>query len=284
MADNQPVNPNPAPETSNTPAASPAAPSAPIRLSDDMEVILPGSDKPTKYGEWFRGFQGKHTEATQKVSTYERDLARIKAEREQEAAELKRYREFVAGGEKPRQAPKNPLKDLAGQLRDLKYVNGEDAERIVSSIAEQNEQSLQMRDLAIQLLAAKLAENNKLVQAMQSRHSESDYAALRSKALKEADMGDEDAEFADMVWHSYEGTPDLAAQFPRLVKESWDKLQSAVRAADKRRAAAARKLPFVPGQGGRAVPAKPYSAVGKSARQRAEELFPLMQAAAEENT
>lgn len=45
-----------------------------IDLSDDAFVKLPGQDKPVKFGEWRRGFQGSFTRTAQEKARLESAL------------------------------------------------------------------------------------------------------------------------------------------------------------------------------------------------------------------
>lgn len=276
-----PVTPPAEPQAPATPSATPSAEPTPIKLTEEASVLLPGSDKPVKYGEWFRGFQQKHTEATTQRSKLNQQLQQIAAERKAEQEELTRLREFVSRGQAQRQQPPSPLSALAGDIKKLQYLNGEDGEKLLSSIDSQFsqlQQSIQQRDRVFQLVAQRMAEQQKAIDAITNRHSESDIKGLWNKAIQEHGLPEDAEEFAEMVWLSHEGD-GLRDEYPTLLKEKWDKLAAAVRAADKRRADEARRARFVPGKGGVATPSKPYDPGTKTSAEIADDLWPMIQKA-----
>jgi hypothetical protein len=256
-----------------TGAAQQVTPST-IELSDDSLVKLPGSEKPVKYGEWFRGFQAKHTTVAQERARLAKEYAEIKAAREQELAELNRFRE--AAGR--REEPKPP--SVAEKLKELPYLKGQEAAEALSQLEgrfSQYDQALQVRDQAIKFLAQHLADAKKALTGISSEKAEQLRKAKIREVMKSLEMPDEAEDVALDLYHSYEGE-ELDDRFPELLKDRWDSIQKLVRAMDKKRVAAARRAPFVPTKGGEARPGHPGLDLSKaSAKESAEALWEMVQ-------
>lgn len=250
------------PSSSATATAEPSTPT-PIELKDDSFVKLPGSDKPVKYGEWFRGFQGKYTQATQ--------------ERERLKAEAERWRQEAQKSGQPRpQAPQNPKAALVEKLKALPYVNGQEAAELVDSISS----DIQVRDQAIKLLAGKLGEVMQTVQQLNQRRGVEDFQSKIGKFHSELGFPPEAKDFLEILYSAYEGE-DLDEQFPTIAREQWEKLQAIVRAQDRKRVEEAKQKRFVPAKGGFGSPSKPLDTSRMSAKETADLLWDQLQAQGE---
>src|SRR3990167_4477661 len=103
---------------------NPSLGSAPsiIELSEDSMVKLPGAKDPVRYGDHYRTFQSEFTKRAQ-------EAASLRAEKAKLTQQLQDYQRRLQQGQRQQgQAPKpNRLQELAGQLKSLTYLNGEQA-------------------------------------------------------------------------------------------------------------------------------------------------------------
>lgn len=254
----------------NQPAATAGtnAEPTPIELKEDSLVKLPGSDKPVKYVEWFRDYQGRYTKATQESSTLKRQLAQIEAQRQQDQAELQRLR---ASGQQPVNRP-DPRATMRDRLSKLQYLNGEEAAQLYEDLHsqfEQRDQALQTRDMALRVIAMKVSEALSRIDELSQRNTSTDLKGKIAKFKSELGLPDGTEEFLEDLYSAYEGE-DLDTEFPNIVKARWEQVTSAIRALDKAKVEQAKKARFVPGRGGTLSPSKPIDVSDMDAREAAD--------------
>ncbi len=264
-------------ETQVTSAPVESAVPSVIDLKEDSLVRLPGNKEPVKYGEWFTGFQRKHTEATQARSSLQSQLRDAQAAMEQTRQEAERYR---AALNLP-QHREDPRKGLREKFSQLPYVKGEEAAQLYEAIANEidgGRQQLQVRDQAIRLLATELTNvKNALGQVLQ-KNNIGDFYTKIGRYREELGLPEEANEFLAELYSAYEGD-DLDSEFPNIAKKRVEQLTAMVNAMNKKRVEEARRNRFVPGKGGQGVPGKAGlpDTSKMNAKDTADALFEAMQ-------
>lgn len=250
--------------------ADPVETPTPIEISEDSLVKLPGQEKPVKYGEYIKGFQGQFTKASMRASELDRELAGERAVR----AELeKRINQQTQSGQKPLTA--SARQKLIDQVKSRTYLSGEDAAEMVDGIYGEFEGTIGVRDEAIKLLAKKMIQMNSTLESLNTTHNTSSFQSKVKSAISANHLPDEAAEFAEQLYLSYEPSAELDEQFPALLKASWDKMSEVIRGQDKKRVAESRLSRF-PGKGGAGVARKPLDTSKMNPRQTADALWDLM--------
>lgn len=243
---------------SATPVAEPQA----IDLDENALIRIKGSNKPVKFGEHVRGFQSQFTKASQKAAELERQL-------QARDAQLQRYEQ-----ERQRASQQGQQPDVFESLRALPYLKGEDAVEIVQSIGQQ----IQQRD---QVLLAALQQMQQMQRVLSGLNDTSTEASFDAKITRFLSEGGYDAglkNFAKELYVAYEGD-DLDQDFPRILKERLDEIQTVLDTQKQAKLRAARGMPFVPGKGGQAGPSKPLTlAPDASPRMIADQLWDQLQA------
>ena len=243
---------------SATPVAEPQA----IDLDENALIRIKGSNKPVKFGEHVRGFQSQFTKASQKAAELERQL-------QARDAQLQRYEQARQRASQQGQQP-----DVFESLRALPYLKGEDAVEIVQSIGQQ----IQQRD---QVLLAALQQMQQMQRVLSGLNDTSTEASFDAKITRFLSEGGYDAglkNFAKELYVAYEGD-DLDQDFPRILKERLDEIQTVLDTQKQAKLRAARGMPFVPGKGGQAGPSKPLTlAPDASPRMIADQLWDQLQA------
>lgn len=267
------TNGSPAGDQGVTPTQTPAAEPTPIELRDDSLVKIPGSDKPVKYGEHYRGLQGQLTRASQRAAELERKYAQAEAVAREREQQLQRYNT-------PREQHVNPAADLVGKLKSLAYLTGEDAASMVETIVNQVGQfgtEFQRRDAAIMLLYNQIKRMSDQVNGLQSNHLNSSFESKISRWVGDLGLPVEATDFAKELYLAYEGE-GLDDEFPTILKNRWEQITGLSRKAEQARIAQARQLPFVPGKGGQGVPSKPLTdrLAKASPKEVADELWDAM--------
>ena len=119
-----------------------------IELSDDSMVKLPGAKDPVRYGDHYKSFQSEFTKRAQEAAGLRKEVA---AAKQREAD----YQRRLQAGQANRQGQPqrvNKLQELAGQLKSLTYLNGEQAASVVDHVMNEIgglTQELSRRDMAI---------------------------------------------------------------------------------------------------------------------------------------
>lgn len=267
-------NNTPAGGGSNTPAGGALNTPQVYDLSQDSMVKLPGAKDPVKFGDYYRGFQSEFTKAKQAAAKAATELANQKAQLDDY-----RRREAAFNG---RQAPaqrENPLQTLAGQIKSLTYLSGEDASRVVESITQQigqYDQALAKRDQAINLMYQQQQRMMQALNQVTQRNTVGDFETKITGWCKEVGLPDDARDFAKALYLAHEGD-DLDQEFPTILKNYWTKLNGSFTASRQRQAQEARNRPFVPSKGGVGSPSRPLDIKpNASAKEIADMLFPLM--------
>jgi tetratricopeptide (TPR) repeat protein len=263
----------PAPAQTQQPAAATPAPSGPIRLSDDAEVLIPGSEKPVKYGEWYRGLQQKITSQGQERGKLAKQLEERNAAFQRHEEELQRLRTALGAPQQPKAPPSQ-----ADRLQDMAYLDGKTGHEVVKALEGrlgQFEQAIAQRDQALRLLATKLAEQMNVTGQMTAAQKQAATRSRIKEVMKSLEVPDEAEEFALDLYHSYEGE-ELEEKYPELLKNRWETMQKLIRAMDKERVRTARRAPFVPGKGGEAHPSSKLDLSRASAKEMSESLWDMV--------
>jgi hypothetical protein len=247
------------------PAASstPATPSEPtvLDLSDDALVRVKGSDKPVKFSDYTRGFQAQATKANQERARIERELAARDERLRQLEQERQRYQQQQSQG---------PQADPYADLKQLPYLSGEDAAKVVQSLSQQFGQ----RDQIILGLAKELQKLQQSVGGLNQTHAQRTFESKIDRFLSDGGYGPELKDLATETYLAYEQSPDLDAEFPRILAERVEQLTKWISAQQRQKVEAARKPAFIPGRGGQAGPSKPLEVKPDSnARDLADQLF-----------
>lgn len=244
-----------------------------VELKEDMLVKLPGSDKPTKYGDWFRGFQGRYTEATQARSALQREVQAQRERLEALQQEAQRYR--AALDLKPPQ--ENPANKLREQLKGLPYLKGEEAAQLAEALygeVEGTSKKLQVRDQAIRLLAQELVQMKEMLGGLTSRAAETDFQSKIERYRAQLGLPEESRDFLSELYSAYTGD-QWDEEFPEVARQRWEQLQGLFTTLQKKRVEDARRARFIPGKGGQVTPGKggPIDTSQMSAKEAADALF-----------
>ena len=257
----------------NNPALSGGGGAASIlELTEDSMVKLPGAKDPVRYGDHYRGFQSEFTKRAQEAARLKQENARLT----QQHQDLQRR---IQSQQQPQQQQPNKLQELAGSLKSLTYLNGEQAAGVVNQVMEHfaaQDKALQQRDMALALMYKQMRQMGATLQTLNGQHTSGQFDAKISKFVKDSGLPEGATNWAKELYLAYEGD-DLDQEFPRIMKERWDEITGLHKAAEKQRVDQARQRPFVPGQGGNGVPSKPLGNFTKSsAKEIADALWPGM--------
>lgn len=266
------VNPDGANATgSAVDATTPSTPSY-IDLKEDSLVRLPGNEKPVKYGEWFRDFQGKHTKATQDRSRFEKDLSSREAELKATREEVERYRQALG-------TPRQEKVDPGAAFQELPYIKGQEAAQLArnfQSELERRDQNQTAILTVVKAMAQKMADQEAALNSVKGRFGQTDFKSKIAKYRADLELPDEAGEYLEELYSAYEGE-DLDTEFPNIAKKRFEQLSAMVRQMDKKRFEAARQKPFVAGKGGNASPSKPLDLSRMTSRETADTLWAAMQ-------
>ncbi len=235
----------------------------PIELKDDSWVKIPGSDKPVKYGDYYRGLQGQLTRASQGRSALEKEVERL--------------RQTAQSTQENTGKPVTPNKrqQMINQLRQKTYLSGEEAAGVVDNILGDFEQDLGTRDQAIQLLAKKIVQMDGQLGNLRGESTTSKFSNTIKNGLKANGLPDDLSDFAEVIYLAHEGE-GLENEFPALLKDHWEKYAQLVRKMDQEKVTNARRS-RLPGKGGQGSASKPMDFAGKSAKEQADAVWDMVQ-------
>jgi hypothetical protein len=232
----------------------------PLELADDALIKVKGSDKPVKFGDHVRGFQSQFTKASQRAAQLERQLQ----ERETRLQQLEQERQAAA-----RQQQAGGQGDIYESLRQLPYLDGETAVKVVQGIAGQ----IQQRD---QILLGALNQLKSLQGVVQQLHQTHVGSSFEQKIDKWFGDNGWDPAFKDLakeVYLAYEGD-DLDVEFPNIFSNRLSAIEKAIEARKSAAVQKAKQNRFVPGKGGVTGPSKPLEFKGDaSAKDIADQLW-----------
>jgi hypothetical protein len=244
-----------------------------IEISDTSLIKAPGLDKPVAYKDFISGYVSKADLTRMRQSdsqALERDRQAIK----QQEAQLKAAAQQLAQRLGPQQgSATDPLAELA----NAPYVDG----KTVASIVQALRSELQKRDQAISLMHQQFQSVQQGFSSIQGRNQEAELSQLFGTAQKHANLPDnpEVRSLIESEYHAHTGwetvTPDeRVTELSRIVKQRYDGITAAIRAADKARVDDARRLPakpIAPKLNGRGIKGM------ESAEDLASRLYPLIQ-------
>lgn len=243
-----------------------------IELSEDSMVKLPGAKDPVRYGDHYRGFQSEFTKRAQ-------EAANLRREKQQLQQQLQDHQRRLQGQQQQQSQTPNKLQALAGQLKSLTYLNGEQASGVVAQVMEhfgEYDRDLQQRDMALALMYKQLKEMGTTLQTLNGQHTSTQFEGKIAKFVKDAGLPEGATKWAQELYLAYEGN-DLDREFPRIMKERWEEIAGLHKAAEKQRVEQARRVPFVPGQGGNGSASKPLSfKPNASSKEIADAFWPTM--------
>ena len=139
----------------NNPNLSGSGGASVVDLTDDSMVRLPGAKDPVRYGDHYRGFQSEFTKRAQEASTLRAEKAKLTAQ----LVDYQRRLQQGQQGQQGQQAPESKLASLAGQLKSLTYLSGEQAANVVDNVMQEMKAAageLQRRDVALALMFKKM--------------------------------------------------------------------------------------------------------------------------------
>lgn len=225
---------------------NPGGGAAPITLSEDSMVILPGSKDPVRYGDHYRGFQSEFTKRSQNLTAAQRRVQEL----ENQVRQSQQQQQNRQGQQQ--QGP-DPFVQLAGELQGLQYLNGQQAAAVVGHVMKRFQsmtRELRKRDYALGLMYKRLQGIQQHLGGVVSRTQGQDFNAKIAKFAQDAGLPPEGREFVAELYTAYEGD-DLDEQFPSILKKRLETLSTITRKNEQRRIEEARgRGPFVPSQGG----------------------------------
>lgn len=247
-----------------------------VDISEDTMVRLPGAKDPVRYGDHYRGFQSEFTKRSQEAANLRKEIA---AAKQREADYQRRLQQASQQGQ-GQQTRQSKLQELAGQLKSLTYLNGEQAAGVVDHVMQEISglnQELSRRDMALALMYKEMKRMGSTLNTLHSNHTNAEFDSKISKFVKDAGIPEKAVGWAKKLYLAYEGD-DLDTEFPKILKQEWEDIGGVFRQTEKERVAAARQTPFVPGRGGQGSPSKPLGQewAKKSAREISDALWPGM--------
>lgn len=248
-------------------------------FTDDDLVRIPGQEQPVKYGELYKRLQADHTKKSQEVSKLQKALEKQQKEWDTTRAQQESYLKNLAASLLNKK--ETPTEDPFRALESLSFLDGRTAAQLARTIQTQGIQpiigAIQERDQIIRTMYQNMLQLQNVVQELNSRRADQDFDGKISKYIKDLDLPEEVADLVKEVYLAYEGD-DLDDVFPDIMRSRWEQITAAVNAANKKRAEAARKKPFVPGKGGDGRPGGRVGLTGKeSAAQAADILWEQLQ-------
>lgn len=223
-------------ETTQNTQPSEGAPSGPIKLSDDAEIIWEGAKEPVKFGN-LRGLQSQFTKVSQARAELERNL---KA-RQDELVKAQNVLRSLIG-----QQIQTPQQDPYAEIKSRPYVTGEQAAQLLTQMQQSQApmvQVLQAMAAKVQQLEGALSHVNR--DFLGRTHEQKIRGFLSKIGLDPEEYFDE----ADIFYRAHEGD-DLDEQFPDLFKDFVKKREDREKRLRQRQIEQARNKPFVPGKGG----------------------------------
>lgn len=237
-------------------------------------------------GAWPADVQAEFTKKTQALADdrrqWENDRFQQQQQMQQTQQQLQQYQSQMQTQQQQGQQTQQQAqqKGLLDQLRTMPYLDGNTAaqlmERIMGEGISPLQQQLQQRD---QALAHIYKEHKMLKDSVGSTQSKSVEAELNSRfqSLRE-EHGLPSEPWADDylkdVYFSHEGK-DLNAQYPGMVRTRLEAMRKGFRAMDKKAAAQAKTSPL-PFKGGESSLTSGKEGGYKTAQQRADELWPML--------
>ena len=227
----------------------------PITLTDDSMVHLPGAKAPVRYGDFYKHFQSRFTRAEQAASQSKQQIAQLTQQLQDYQRRTQAYESQRQAGSQP-----DPRAELVQSLKQLPYLKGEDAVRMVEHIQNQlgsYDKALQQRDVALGLMYQQLKQLSSQVGEQSGRTAEGDFNRKIAGFVKGVGLGKEAHNLAKELYLAYEPGPELDAAFPGILKQRMSEMQGMFKATEQARLQQARRQPFVPGQGGNGSPSRP---------------------------
>lgn len=249
-------------EQAATPTETESTPQ-PISLTDDSLVTWEGSKEPVPF-KTLRGLQAQFTKASQKSARLEREYQ----EAQRKLAQYEQQQQLLrqSQGQVQPQAQTDPF----SKVRSLPYIKGEEAADLMSGVLKDVGAALQQRDKILHLMAQKLAESNKVIQTLQQSHVSSSLESRLKGWMQDLGIDADDYDDVRALYLAYEPTPELDEEFPEILQQWQERQKARIEKALKTKREAAKKLPFVPGKGGRASASAELDLSKKSPKEIAE--------------
>ena len=247
-----------------------------VDISDDTMVRFPGAKDPVRYGDHYKGFQSEFTKRAQEASTLRAEKIKLT----QQLADQQRRLQAQQGQQQRPEPQQSKLAALAGELKSLTYLNGEQAARVVDHVMQEIQGyagELNKRDMALTLMYRQMKQMGVTLNQLHSQHTNTEFDSKIARFVKENGLPEKATGWAKKLYLAYEGD-DLDQEFPKILKEEWEGIGGVIRASEKERVEAARRQPFVPGKGGNGSPSLPLKQdwARKSAREISDALWPGM--------
>lgn len=248
-----------------------------VEIKADGLYRLPGQNKAVKWDDYYKGFQGKLTTATQEASRLRSEYAKSQQQIQEANRRIQEYENAQRLASVNRS--KGETNEFTQALRALPYLRGEEAVQLYERLAGEfsnHQNALNQRDTVILALAQELGKIKNQFAPLLEAHSGSVFEGKIDKFLKELDLGDDSVakNLAKEIYLAYEGD-DLDAEFPNIFRDRWNSLEEGFAKRAKAKVDAAKKAPFVPGRGGLGTPSRPLQSKGnESAREIAERMWP----------
>lgn len=237
----------------------------PIELDENALIRIKGQDKPVKFGEYGRNFQSQFTKASQEAARLKRELDAERAQR----AELQKQQEAYKRSQQSAQQG-----DPYAALRELPYLDGEAAARVVQGIEGQ----MRQRDQILLGTLNQLKELKAIVTQLHQNHVGSSFESKLDKWFQENSWDPSFRNLAKEVYLGYEPTDDLDVEFPNIFTNRISEIEKAIEARKQAAIQKAKQNRFVPGKGGNIGPSQPLQAKGdETAREIAEKMWEQFQ-------
>jgi hypothetical protein len=244
--------------------ASPQTAAGPIELNDDALVTWNGAKEPVKFSN-LRGLQSQFTKVSQTKAKLERQYQEAVERNKTLEAAIQRAQQSG----RSQQQPSDPF----AKIRELPYLTGAEAADTVSAITAE----LGRRDQILQLMAHKIVELQDGYSNLNRNHSTQSFEKKLSGWVDSLGLDPDYVEDARIFYLAHEWEDD--SEFPELYKAHLEKRSGLEQRKTAARREAARKQPFVPGKGGLSATTGEANFAGKSPKEQADELWPLLEKA-----
>jgi len=237
-------------------------------------------------GAWPADVQAEYTKKTQALADerrqWENDRFSQQQQMQQTQQQLQQYASQMQNQRQQGQQTQHQAqqKGLLDQLRSMPYLDGNTAaqlmERIMGEGISPLQQQLQQRDQAMSQMYNEYKTLKDTVGSNQSKSAEQElnsrFQQLRDEHGLPAEPWADD--YLKDVYFSHEGK-DLNAQYPGMVRTRLESMRKGFREMDKRAAEKAKTSPL-PFKGGESSLTSGKTGGYKSAQERADELWPML--------
>ena len=257
----------------------------PVIETTPVETSTP-TEGSTDGGSWPVEVQAEFTKKTQALAderkAWESQRSQWEQQRTQATQQLQQYAQQLQQqhATTQQQNTQGQQQGLMQQLQQMSYLDGPTAATLVKRIMDEGinplNKAIQQRDQALAHMYKEYKSLKDNVGTQSSKQAEVELDGRFVQLRDEHGLPDEPwaNDWLRDVYFSHEGN-DLDKEYPEMVRGRLDSMRKGLRELDRRVAAEAKKSPF-PTKGGEMSPTSGQTEAYKSPRDRADELWPMM--------